>query len=331
MGCILDAMSQKSLLFLVVISALPSFGCEESSNGSGGAATTASAATGPAATSGNGATSSTSTTSQASATVSGSGTGTGDPCAGAAFCETFEDYAGVTDLADEQELGPWRAALKTPGASMGLDDTHVVSGARALHVRIDDTVEAGGRLFARGDLPIFDGNPTHVYGRMMMYIDPNGRSVHWTFFGASGDAEASSPEAGRRATYLMSSLPRNDVNTYSFVYGLAPEGSDPFHDCWFQSEEAMPTAGWRCVAFEMDSVSRKLRMTMDGAADPAVSVDDHGQGCVGDVVPDDSGWYGPAIDEIYLGAWSFHPMVGPLDVWIDDLVLDTEPVACPAP
>lgn len=330
--CILDAMSRSPLHLVLLVSACGSFACEGSLSGNGGgAATSSNATTQTAAASGTGATKATTVATNAGTTVSSTATGTTDPCAGAAFCETFEDHAGVTTLTDGQTFGPWRAALQTPGASMDLDDTRAVSGSRALHIRIDDLAEAGGRLFASGDEPIFDGNPTHLYGRMMMYIDPNGSSVHWTFFGASGDAEPGSPAAGRRATYLMSSLPRNDVNTYSFVYGLAPEGGDPFHDCWFQSQEAMPPAGWHCVAFEMDSVTRKLRMTLDDAAAPAVSVDDHGQGCVDDAVPDDSAWYGPAIDEIYLGAWSFHPMVGPLEVWIDDLVLDTSPVSCPAP
>jgi hypothetical protein len=300
--------------------------CDGDIEGSGGAATTSVTTTsgGPA-----GPTSTSSSVSTATTSAGGGGSAPVDPCEGALFCETFEDYAGVTDLADDQELGPWRAALQADGATMNLDDTHTVSGSRALHVSIEGGVEAGGRLFADGRLPIFEGNPTHLYGRMMMYIDPNGSSVHWTFFGASGDADPNSPEAGRRATYLMSSLPQDDVNTYSFVYGLSADGGDPYHDCWFQSEGAMPTAGWTCVEFEMDSVGRHLEMSADGAATPIAVVDDHGQGCVGDVVPDDSPWYGPAVDQIYVGAWSFHPMVAPLEVWIDDLVLDTEPVACP--
>lgn len=93
----------------------------------------------------------------------------------------------------------------------------------------------------------------------------------------------------------------------------------------------MPTAAWTCVTFETDSIERKLRMYTDAASEPIAAVDDHGQGCVGDVVPDDSAWYGPAIEQIYVGAWSFHQMEAPLDVWIDDLVLDTKPVPCPAP
>jgi hypothetical protein len=294
------------------------------------AAGTSGAASGP----GTGGTSSASTSASSGGASTGNGGGGAapvDPCADALFCEKFDDYAGVTSITDGQEFGPWRAALNTPGASMDLDGTHTVSGSFALHMSIDTGADAGGRLFAEGAEPLFAGLPTHIYGRMMMYIDPNGTSVHWTFFGASGDAEPGSPEAGRRATYLMSSLPQNGVNTYSFVYGLSAAGTDPYHDCWFQSDGAMPTAEWTCVAFEMDSVARQLSMSSDGATTPTAVVNDHGEGCVGDVVPDDSPWYGPAVDEIYVGAWSFHPMDAPLEVWIDDLVVDTKPVACPTP
>lgn len=251
-----------------------------------------------------------------------------DPCGDALLCEKFDDYPTVDSVTDGQEFGPWHAALKTPGSTMNLDGTHTVSGSKALHMRIESDVTAGGRLFADGDQPLFAGHPTHLYGRMMMYIDPNGPSVHWTFFGASGDADSTSPASGRRASYLMSSLPRDNVNTYSFVYGLSAADPDPYHDCWFQSRVAMPSTGWTCVSFDMDSTGRKLHMD-NGASSPIADVDDHGMGCVGDVVPGDSAWYGPEVDQIYVGAWSFHDMVSPLEVWIDDLVVDTKPVPCP--
>ncbi len=249
-----------------------------------------------------------------------------DPCASALLCERFDDYAGVTAIADKQKLGPWQATLQT-GATMGLDGTHKMSGANALHVHIDKTVTAGGKLVASGAQPIFANKPTHVYGRMMMYIDPNGTSIHWTFFGVSGTADPSSPAVGRNAQYIMSSLPKNGVNTYSFVYGLSAMGTDGNHDCSSQSTTAMPSA-WACISFEMDSVARTLRMYKDGAVTPILAVDDHGKGCVMPTAVD-SPWYGPTITQLFVGAWSFHQMNAPLDVWIDDLVVDTKPVTCP--
>ncbi len=306
----------------------------------GGGTTGTSTATG-ASSSGLGGSSATSTSASAGGNGGTAGTGGNggadagvdagpiDPCDTALFCEKFDTYPDVKAIADSQKLGPWHAALK-PGATMSLDGTHAISGSNALHVHIDDTVTAGGRLFADGAQPIFANKPTHVYGRMMMYIaDPNGTSIHWTFFGVSGDAEPSSPAVGRNASYIMSSLPKNGVNTYSFVYGLEGQGNDGFHDCSSQSATSMPSA-WACISFEMDSVARKLRMYKDGAVDPILSVDDHGNGCV-PPTSKDSPWYGPAVSQLFVGAWSFHAMNAPLDVWIDDLVVDDKPVTCPAP
>jgi hypothetical protein len=78
----------------------------------------------------------------------------------------------------------------------------------------------------------------------------------------------------------------------------------------------------------MDSVARKLRMYEGATAAPILSVDDHGSGCVAPT-PVVSPWYGPSITQLFVGAWSFHPMNAPLDVWSDDLVVDTKPIACP--
>lgn len=246
-----------------------------------------------------------------------------DPCAGALFCETFESYPTITTIADKQKLGPWRAALSATGATMALDGTHRTSGGSALHVHVDDAKTAGGRLFAEGTQPIFEGAPKHLYGRLMMYVDPNGTSTHWTFFGVNG----TNTDTNRAASYILSSLPVKNANAYAFVYGLAGIPTNAFHDCYEHGETPMPTAAWSCVSFELDSTTRKLRMYKDGAADPIVSVDDRGQGCVAPT-PGTSTWDGPSVTQLYAGAWSFHEMKGPLDVWIDDVVVDTKPVSC---
>ena len=191
---------------------------------------------------------------------------------------------------------------------------------------LDQGSTSGGRLFTNDDVPILSDTPTHVYGRMMMYIEQNGTSVHWTFFGVQGPAEPASPLAGNYSAYIMSSLPRDGMNTYSFVDGLS--GGDDYQDCSTQGMEPMPTGAWTCVSFEMDSLARHLRMWKDGAEEPIVAVDDHGNGCV-PPAPSDSVWWGPEIDSLFVGTWSFHPMNAPLEVWIDDLVVDTVPVACP--
>ena len=213
---------------------------------------------------------------------------------------------------------------------MGLDGTHKISGANALHVHIDNAVTAGGRLFSDGAQPIFASKPTHVYGRMMMYIDPNGTSVHWTFFGVSGNAEPASPAVGRTASYIMSSLPKGGVNTYSFVYGLQALGPDGYHDCSSQSATAMPST-WACISFEMDLADAEAGYVQGWRGDahlcPSTIMR---RGCVASTAVT-SPWYGPSIAQFFVGAWSFHAMNAPLDVWLDDVVVDTKPVSCPAP
>ena len=316
----------------------PEPGMAESTASSGDPATSATTSvtsTNPPTTASTGSTpgETSSTTSDATTSPVDDGSTTAGPdvggqpevCPATAFCEPFDDYA-ETSLADAQTFGPWRASLSDSGATMDLDGTHTTSGDHALHVRLEQGGTSGGRLFTTGELALLADSPTHVYGRMMMYIAQSGTSVHWTFFGVQGQAEPSSPLAGNYAAYIMSSLPADGVNTYSFVDGLS--GGPSYQDCWAQGDTPMPTGQWTCVSFEMDSLARRLRMYVDGDPTPIVSVDDTGQGCVSPVAGD-SLWYGPEIDELFVGTWSFHPMEAPLEVWIDDLVVDTAPVACP--
>ncbi|MFO0683609.1 MAG: hypothetical protein U0234_16240 [Sandaracinus sp.] len=245
------------------------------------------------------------------------------PCPAGALCDSFEGY-GVGALADGDVLGFWTASLATPGATMELDGVHVTNGVRALHVHVDQGVTAGGRIYADPGAPVLASHATHVYGRLRMYVDPSGTSVHWTFAGVEGDAEPSAPLAGNYAAYILSSLPRDGMNTFSFVDGLS--GGAAYQDCWNQSATHMPVARWACVSFELDSIARHLSMSLDGTE--IMTVDDTGQGCV-DPVAGDSLWYGPIVDRFFVGAWSFHDMDAPLDVWIDDVVLDDQPVDCP--
>ena len=245
-------------------------------------------------------------------------------CPATAFCEGFEDYT-ETALVDGQTFGPWKAAVKLQ-ATMDLDGTHTTSGQRALHVRLEEGDKSGGRLLASDGVALLADSPTHVYGRMMMYTALGGTSVHWTFFGVSGPPEPSTPPPANYASYIMSSLPKDGVNMYSFVDGLG--GGQDYQDCSKRADVAMPVGQWSCVSFEMDSVARKLRMWVDGDPNPIVAVDEVGAACVAPL-PADSLWYGPLIDQLFVGAWSFHPMKAPLELWIDDLVVDTAPVACP--
>ncbi|MAQ15679.1 MAG: hypothetical protein CMN30_12905 [Sandaracinus sp.] len=247
-----------------------------------------------------------------------------DPCAdGVGICEDFEGYPELSALADGDRFGPWRAARRGDGI-FDLDDTRAVSGSRALHVRIGDGARDGGRLFAGSGASILAEGRTSLHGRLMMYVGDDGHSVHWTWAGVSGPT-MDDPVAGLRSTYLFSSLRSDESNRFSSVVYI---NSDPAQDCWNGSDDPIPAGEWMCLQWSVDSAGRHIEVTRDAAAEPFLVVDETGQGCVGDVA-NDSPWYGPAIDQLYVGTWSFHPMTRPLEVWIDDVVVDTEPVACP--
>lgn len=246
-----------------------------------------------------------------------------DPCEGAGFCETFDEYDPM-GIEDGQRFGAWRARFEEEnGNTMRIDNGRSVTGEQALHIHVPDGSRRGGRLFTVDDEPMFAGRPTEMHGRMMMYVEENGYSTHWTWGGLVGDVVDSAPIDGVRATYLFSSLNSDDANQFSAVYYT---NTDPVRDCWNRSSLPIPAGRWMCVEFSADSEGRTVRFAVDG--EEILNVNESGQGCVGGV-SGDTPWYGPSMDQFYVGAWSFHELNGDLDVWIDDVLLDDAPIACP--
>ncbi len=130
--------------------------------------------------------------------------------------------------------------------------------------------------------------------------------------------------AGATATYLFSAFNSSPDggNDFSDVYGNSMTGQD----CYHGSTQPMPVDRIACVTFEMDAPNRKYRLTLDGNPVPSMDLNNEGDGCV---TPPNQSWWGPDFSQFYMGALSFHPMSGPLDLWVDDLIVDTNPISCP--
>ncbi|MEZ4398618.1 MAG: hypothetical protein R3B06_01270 [Kofleriaceae bacterium] len=239
-----------------------------------------------------------------------------DPCVGRPLCERF-DGLPPGPVADGATVGPYRAQV-VPGGTLAIDGTHAFSGSQALHAHIDGGSAGGGRLFATGGA-LFAPTQRHLYGRFMMWNATDASSVHWTLTGASG-VIPDGPSAGHTATYLWSAA--EDKRWMAVFYD-----DQTAQDCWHHAAEPIPVGTWTCVAFEADAEQLRYRLSLDGRAITSFDVDTTGQGCLN--APGDTPWYGPSFERLYLGAVSFHPMSGPLDVWYDDLIVDTVPVACP--
>lgn len=245
-----------------------------------------------------------------------------DVCGNAKLCEQFEGY-DAGNLVNNRTFGPWRVNVQS-GGSISLDSTRSTSGTRALKIHVDQGASAGGQLRTKS-APLFASGRTQLYGRFMMYMQNDGSSVHWTMFGASGTVPAgSSPAAGHHTTYLYSAFANNNgKNIFSDVF----YDDQTAQDCYNGSSQLIPVGRWACVAFAVDSAAITYRFWLDGVLVPSMSINTTGQGCVAH--PGATPWYGPVFDELYIGALSFHPMSGPLDMWVDDLVVDTVPVSCP--
>ncbi|MFT3838071.1 MAG: hypothetical protein QM723_13885 [Myxococcaceae bacterium] len=242
-------------------------------------------------------------------------------CGTALLCETFDEYdAGA--LLDGVTFGPWRVNVQDSSASANIDTTRSTSGTNAFHVHIDQNASSGAQLKTRSNVPLFASTRTQLYGRFMMYLGPDGTSIHWTMWGASGTVPQGTTSAGAYATYLFSAFNLNNANEFGEVYGNDGTGQD----CYHESHVPMPIDDWACISFSVDSAAIQYRMSVDGGVIPSMSLDTMGDGCV---TPPNQTWWGPLFDQFYIGALSFHPMTGPLDLWIDDLIVDTQPVGCP--
>jgi hypothetical protein len=250
----------------------------------------------------------------------------GSPDAGAIFCngqklcDNFESYA-ASDLTNGMTLGPWRVVLDTLGTA-SIDSSRSFSGTHSLKVHINNGTGGGAQLRTQSN-KIFSPARPQLYGKFRMYMTPtSGHSVHWTMFGAAGIVQPPVPISGHHVTYLFSAFTENMKNVFSNVF----YDDQTRQDCYHNSKVEIPLGRWACVAFSVDGPGIKYRGFLDGQPVPTWSIDTTGDGCLN--AAQDAPWYGPSFDEFYVGALSFHKMSAALDMWIDDVVLDTNPVNC---
>ncbi len=241
-------------------------------------------------------------------------------CGGQLLCENFDTFS-IGALANNQMISGFRADVQGSG-TLAIDTTRAYSGTQSLKAHINGAAQGGGRLWTQ-NAALFAQPRRHLYGRFMMWNSNDSNSVHWTIFGASGVVPTGNPSSGHTTTYLFSAA--EDKKFMAVFYDNQTQ-----QDCWHHATELVPVAPpgdhWTCVSFEADADAIRYRMSLDGRAITSFSVDTTGDGCLN--APGTTPWYGPSFDRFYLGALSFHAMSGPLDVWFDDLVVDTQPVEC---
>jgi hypothetical protein len=219
-----------------------------------------------------------------------------DPCLGRIICDDFEK--ATTGAAP---LAPWKTQLSK--GTVLVDESRAYSGKRSVKVSVtattaNDTYRQAYLAITGAPLIPLAGNS--VYGRFMISTDRiPASSVHWTIASGSGPIG----------------------NLYA-VYNYGG---------WQTEAQAFPTAKWTCVGFQLDGTNNEMRFWLDGVEVPELHV-------LGNTKTDltctvkgvDGRWLAPKFDAIKVGWESYqHDAVGAHDAWIDDVILDDTPIACP--
>lgn len=231
---------------------------------------------------------------EAAAGESGPGLVTGG-CGSAKVCDDFEAYAAAGSLA------PWTSS--TSGGTLKIDATHVWSGKQAIQVHADPGANKRAQLLRAG-APLFPAQPNALWGRMMVYatnLPPS--SVHYDNVQADG-ASPGQYRIGGMGGILLNYEP---------------------HDCYNHISTPIPQNKWTCWQWLYDGAASTVEFYIDGVLQ--AKVNGTAQGCVDGT---NSTWTAPTFTTVRLGWVNYQSMPAAVDLWIDDVALGAERIACPA-
>lgn len=241
----------------------------------------------------------------------GGGAGaSGDACAGRLFCDDFEEgTVGAGPLA------PWKARVN--GGQAKYDDSKAVSGKRSM--KLSQSAGSNGRaMLALEGAPAFPLKKNVLFGRFMFFTDkPPTPGIHSTFLWAEGKYMG----ADTKYTYAF----------HDKLLAVYFRSTKPSTECWqHKLGSELPTGKWQCMAYELNGETNEMRFALGPQDIPELHVVGSTRttaDCVDKNV--DPVWHAPSpFTAVVLGWENFGQDVA-RDTWIDDVVVDDEPVACP--
>jgi hypothetical protein len=229
-------------------------------------------------------------------------------------CELFWSWSGVgsaggaspcgsrtailcDDFEHDDVNNPWQP-LTTAGGTASIDTAHATSGTHALHAR---AVGAGGSPGIGAQWTRGVSLPDRAYLRMMVY----GTSplAAWQDFGSFGDTSG---------TFLALWMGTGDPDN---ALGWA-DNADPANPTVSLATSFAGADAWSCVELEIDRGQNAVRVWVNGAESTDLQR---------------SSVVLPAVSVLDIGEYVIFPMNSPsmtYDVWIDDVVVDTQYVDC---
>jgi hypothetical protein len=239
-----------------------------------------------------------------------------DSCpANALFCDDFED-----DVVGQFPRAPWQNQTGS-GATALVDGVQAFSGSKAVHVTAPagQAYRRGYFSLQQGSSNIFPAASDEMFGRAMFFLDATPNAVvHWTMIQAEGRAADNGHDAYYRyggqqqggAGLMANYETNNNVST----------------DCYAHSATRMPVQRWACVEWHFRVASNEMQLYLDVTDRPTTA----GSGCLGNGVNGE--WLAPpAFTTLHLGFERYQQPTNAQNLWVDDVVVSTERVGCPAP
>jgi hypothetical protein len=226
------------------------------------------------------------------------------------LCDNFDEYTvGMPPSA------PWTSDVN--GGGIEVSTERAFSGDKSVHV--SNTQGAYKRAyFSVEGAPLFPGAGAGMYGRMMMWLEATpADGVHWTFIQGEGPSDDGSYDifyryGGQHQGKLMANFETQGKAT----------------DCWDHSATVMPTQKWACLEWRFNVATDEMQFWLDDTEITDIHATGMGEGCVSNDL--NGAWPAPKQFEILRLGFEKYQESAALNAWIDDVVVGTERVGCPA-
>ena len=255
-------------------------------------------------------------------------TASSEACGTAWLCDSFED-----DTLGQAPGKPWRNETGSSGASVSVDATRAFSGKHSVHVSAPKGAAYRRGYFAIHEPPVFPAAAREMYGRAMVWLDaapitPPGKDpVHWTFI----QGEGRSANDTYNSLYRYGGQHQGGLGLMANFETTPPTRSD----CWQHSASRLPVQTWACVEWHFAGATNQLEFWLDGEQLRDLSVTDRAVGAETGCLSNEhlgGQWLAPpAFQSLYLGWERYQESVNDQNLWMDDVVVSSERVGCPAP
>ena len=247
----------------------------------------------------------------------------GPACGDALFCEDFESYATGAAPA-----GSWTTSVNN--GTVVVDGTRHNSGSHAVRTATNAGSSTKTAYIKLGD-PVLPVANNSVFGRFYMYLESApSTDVHFTLVQAGGLVGSE----GYHALYRYGGQhPIADGTTFVGAQWMAnyetPDsysGTGPKSDCWHHADKkVVPTGKWACIEWQFDGPTNTMRLWQDAQEMTDLTVEDSGDGCVGNLAG--FPWTAPKFDHLEIGFESYQTDDERV-MYVDDVAVSDHRVGC---